>query len=194
MIRIGQAFALLAVLALAACYPPVTSNPIGTTAGVKQDPIFIGTWKGADSRGKPGYAHFLADDNGADTMVVLVPAHGSGDADVVIAVVTSVRFGSFGYLNARLAQASGEDVKDQPPGTVPVLYRIDAKGTLTLALMNETAAKAAIAAGRIKGTVQNGSDGDAVITADPKALDAFFASPNAVKLFAPPFYTLHRVD
>lgn len=194
MIRISKALALVAALALAACYPPVTSHPIGTTAGLKQDPALEGTWKGMDLQGKPGYAHFLARDNGAATMVVLVPAHGSGDADVVIAVVTSVRFGSFGYLNARLAQANGEDLKDQPPGTVPVLYRIDAKGTMTLALMDETAAKAAIAAGRIRGTVEQGSMGDATITADPKALDAFFASPAAVALFAKPFFTLHKVD
>ncbi len=192
MIRISKALALVAVLALAACYPPVTLHPIGTTAGVQQDPVLSGTWKGTDAQGKPGYVHFLARDNGAATMVVLLPAQGSGD--VVIAVVTSVRFGHFGYLNARLTEANGEELKDQPPGTVPVLYRLDAKGTLTLALMDETATKAAIAAGRIKGTAEKGETGDAVITADPKALDAFFASPAAAALFAAPFFTLHKVD
>ena len=77
---------------------------------------------------------------------------------------------------------------------MPVLYRIDAKGRLTLSLMNEDGTKAAMRAGKIKGTIEKGEYGDAMITADPAALDKFLASPAAAALFAKPFFTLHKME
>ena len=192
MTGLKYVLALAATLALAACYPPITSQPIGTSAGLKPDPTLDGTWKGTDQDGKPGYVHFLPHVNDDETMAVLLPAHGSGD--VIVATFTSVRFGSHGYLNVRLAQANGEDIKDQPPGTVPVLYRLDARGRLTLAMMDDKAVKAAVAAHTLAGTIGRGDYGDVTITEEPAALDKFMASPAALKLFARPFYTAHRVD
>lgn len=193
MTRFKAALALIATLTLAACYPPVTTHPIGTTAGLKPDPALSGTWRGTDAEGRPGYVHFLKRGDEGRTMAVLVPAQGTG-GDVIIAVFSSVRFGSFGYLNVRLAEANGADAKDQPPGTVPVLYRIDGKGTLTLAMMDEKSVKADVAAHTLKGTIEKGETGDVTITEEPAALDKFMASPAALKLFAKPFYTLRKVE
>ena len=65
--------------------------------------------------------------------------------------------------------------------------------TLTLSLMDEKPTKDAIRAGKIKGTPGQGDMGDAVITADARALDAFFKSPAAAALFAKPFFTLRKM-
>ncbi|MEJ0041043.1 MAG: hypothetical protein WDM81_01890 [Rhizomicrobium sp.] len=77
---------------------------------------------------------------------------------------------------------------------MPVLYRLDARGVLTFSLMDENAVKAAITAGKIRGTVETGQMGDATITADPKALDAYFAAPGTAKLFSNLLFTVHKVD
>jgi hypothetical protein len=58
--------------------------------------------------------------------------------------------------------------------------------------MNEDATKAAIKAGKIKGDVGQGQFGDAVITADQAALDAFIASPQGAALFSEKFATLTK--
>ncbi|HEY0107613.1 MAG TPA: hypothetical protein VGB91_16140 [Rhizomicrobium sp.] len=191
MSRVTFAFALAAIFALAACYPPVTTHPVGTTAGLAPDPALTGLWKGTNSDGKPGYFHFLQQSDG--TTVALIVEAGPKAEDWNVATLTTARLGANRVMNATL-QWTNDKPETAPPGTVPVLYRIDARGTLTLALMDETAVKAAIAAGRIKGTVGTGEFGDAIITADPKALDALFASPGAVKLFAEPFFTLRKVE
>jgi len=193
MIRISKALALVAVLALAACYPPVTTHPVGSTMGLKADPVLSGTWKGAGTDKKPVYLHFLTRTYGPDTLAVIVPARGEA-SDLIVVSFTTARLGAASYLNVRFAQADGKPVAGQPAGTVPVLYRIDAKGTLTMALMDENAVKAAIAAGRIKGTVGAGTDGDATLTGDAKSTDALFASPAVLRLFHAPFLTLHKVD
>jgi hypothetical protein len=197
MTRIKFAVAFLAVLALAGCYPPVTSSPVGTTAGAKDDPTLTGTWKGTDSEKKVTYLHFLPRPQSDEKMAILVPSGGEM-ADLMIVTFSTARFGSFGYMNVRFAKSDGKPIEDQPPGTVPVLYRLDAKGALTLALMDEKLVKDAVKAHRLKGTFEKtiggGDDGDVTITETPAALDRLFAAPSVTTLFAKPFLTLHRVD
>ncbi|MEI9887066.1 MAG: hypothetical protein WDN08_11305 [Rhizomicrobium sp.] len=186
------ALALAAALILSACYPPTTSHPVGTTAGLKSDPALSGLWVGKDADGKPGYFHFLPQSDGSITAVI-VEGGDKPDADWMIATLTTATLGDKHYMNARLTSTNGKTEEGAPSGTVPVLYRIDAKGTLTLAMMDETPTKAAIKAGKIKGTPGQGDMGDAEITADPTALDGFFKSAAAASLFDKPFFTLHRV-
>jgi hypothetical protein len=50
-------------------------------------------------------------------------------------------------------------------------------------MLDEDKVKAAIQAGKIAGTIESGDYGDVTITADAAALDAFFATPEAAKLF-----------
>ncbi len=191
MIGIIRKFALVAALALGACYPPTTTHPVGSTSAQKPDPALIGLWKGPNSDGKPGYFHFLRQSDG--TIVAVIVEGGPKAEDWNVATLTTARVGNNRILNARLLWTNGKP-EGAPAGTVPVLYRIDAKGTLTLSLPDEDAFKAAIAAGRIKGTVEKGQLGDAVVAADPKALDAFFAAPGVADLYSKPFFTLRRVE
>jgi len=191
MTRLKYVLALAATLGLAACYPPTTSHPIGTTAGLKPDPMLTGTWKGTNSDGKAFYMHFLPQSGGTLSVVIVESGPKAEDWNVVTA--TTVTLGANHYMNAQLLWTNGKP-ENAPAGTVPVLYRRDAKGALTFALMDETAVKAEIAAGRIKGTVEKGQLGDATITADVKWLDAFFSTPGAARLFASPMFTVHRAE
>ena len=191
MTRIKHVIALAATLALAACYPPTTSHPVGTTAGLRPDPLLSGTWTGINADGKPFYLHFLQQSDGTLSAVIVESGPKAEDWNVVTA--TTATLGANHYMNARLLWTNGKP-ENAPAGTVPVLYRLDAKGTLTFALMDENAVKAAIAAGKIKGTVEKGQFGDATITVDAKALDAYFAAPGVTRMFAKPVFIVHKLD
>jgi hypothetical protein len=189
------AVAALALLALAACFPPTTSHPVGTTSGLKLDPVLNGTWK-ADpaSRDERGvFLHFLPKLDGTLT-ALMVQTGDEPDGDWNLIELTNGKAGANRYMNARLLMSNGKPDEGSPGGTIPLLYRVDAKGRLLLYIMNEDRAKAAIKAGEIKGTIGEGDSGDAVITADPAALDKFMASPAALSLFVKPFFTLHKID
>ena len=191
MTRIKYVLALAATLALGACYPPITTHPVGTTAGLKLDPVLSGTWKGTNSDLKPFYMHFLQQSDG--TLVVVIVETGPKAEDWTVVTATTATLGANHYMNAQLQWTNGKP-ENAPSGTVPVLYRMDAKGTLTFLLPDEKTVKDAIAAGRIKGWTEKGDLGDATITADPKALDAYFAAAGAAKLYLNPLFTVHKVD
>jgi hypothetical protein len=189
------ALAAFAMLVLAACYPPSTSHPVGSTTGLKPDPVLVGLWKGAtaDPSERGAYYHFLPKLDGTIT-VVIVQTGNEPDGDWNLITMTTGKAGANRYMNAQLLASNGKPEEGSPGGTIPVLYRIDAKGRLTLYLMNEDGTKAAIKAGKLKGTIGKGDYGDAMITADPAALDKFMASPAAAALFTKPFFTLHKME
>lgn len=186
--------AVLAAIALllAGCYPPATSHPVGLTAGLKTDPALIGSWKGAGDDKKPAYAHFLTDENGSVT-VLLVSAGPKADGWMLVTGTTAT-LGGHHFLNARLVSSDGKPETGGPAGTLPLLYTIDARGTLTMTLMDENATKALIKAGKIKGDPGQGDTGDAIITADSRALDAFMQTPAALATFKKPLFVMHKVD
>ena len=190
------ALALAAALVLSACFPPTTSRPVGTTVGLKPDSALIGTWKGSSDDGKPSYFHFMQQSDGSISALLVESGPKAEDWNFVM--LTTARLGASRFMNARMLLSNGKPDSDNegapPHGSVPVLYRIDAKGTLTLFMMDEPATKAAIRAGKIKGTIETGTMGDATITADPKALDKFLASPAGLALFVKPFFTLYKID
>jgi hypothetical protein len=194
MTKFRVALALFTALLLSACYPPTTSHPLGGTAATTPDPALLGVWKGAPrSAGERGvYFHFLGRLDGTIT-AIMVQTGNQPDGDYAVFKLTTVKLGANRFMNATPLSSDGKP-DDGLHGTVPVLYRIDAKGALTLCLMDEAATKAAIRAGKIKGTIGQGDDGDAVITADPAALDKFMQSPAALALFAKPSTTLKKVE
>jgi hypothetical protein len=186
--------ALLAAIALllAGCYPPTTTHPVGTTAAQKPDPVLAGTWKGTGDDGKPLYVHFLQQTDGSFT--ILLAETGAKAQDWNMVTATTAALGSHRFLNARLLSSNGKPEEGAPAGTIPVLYRLDAKGVLTVSLMDEGATKALIKAGKVKGDPGQGDTGDATITADPRALDAFMQTPAALATFKKPLFVLHRAD
>ena len=195
MSKVPTFFAALAVLLLAACYPPTTTHPVGSTVGQKLDPVLVGLWKGTptnkDERGS--YYHFLPMLDGT-VRVVIVQGGDKPDADVILVKATTTMLGKNRFMNAQLVTSEGKPAEGSPASTVPVLYKLDAKGAMTISLMDEAAVKDAIKAGKIQGTVEKGDYGDAVITADPATLDKFMQSPAALAMFAKPFVTLRKME
>lgn len=199
MTKLRACLALCAALVLSACYPPVTKYPVGGAAATTPDPALVGLWKGmpADHADRGVYIHFLPKIDGT-IAAVLVQAGEKPDGDWYYVTLTTTKLGASRVMNVRLLLSDGiqegGDPAVQPAGTVPVLYRMDAKGQMSLFTMDETATKAAILAGKIKGTVEKGQMGDAVITAEPAALDAFLGSPAGLKLFSKLLFTLHKME
>ena len=110
MRRIAIVVAALLALSLSACFPPMTSNPIGTTAGMKADPSLLGAWKGGawegqNVAGKPSYLHVMWAPNGT-FVAALIPSSGRA-SDFIMATFTTARFGAYGFLNAQLAHDDG---------------------------------------------------------------------------------------
>lgn len=180
---------------LAACYPPVTIHPVGSTVGFKSDPSLAGLWKAqpdADNQGSY-YYHFLSEKDGT-MFAVLVPDNYGQAKDVMMAKFKSARLRkNFGYLNVRMMKDPEHESPDQPPGTVLVLYRLEANGKLQIFMLDEDKTKDAIRAHKIAGTAGKAGTDDAVITADGATLDKIFRSPAGLALFDKPFATLTKV-
>jgi hypothetical protein len=194
MTKLHAALMLCLGLALSACFPPTTSHPIGTTVGIKNDAVLEGTWKTLPQPGGrgDGYYHFLPQAGGG-FVVVVVPAHGPA-SDLIVATVSTARFGAFGFMNAKLANSDGRPVPGGPSGTTPLLYRFGPGGTLSLCIIDSDATKAAIRAHKIAGDAGKAdSDDDAVITADPETLDRFFQSPAGHALFMKRWIVMRKV-
>lgn len=193
MIAIRHTLAALAVLALAACFPPTTSRPVGSTVGFKSDPSLEGLWQTQpDSDGRFLYYHILNTKDG--TMFAVVVPNRGGDVNVAMCSLKTARFGSFGFLNVRWMLDPKHELPGQSPGTIPVLYRFDAKDKLEIFIPDEGATDAAIDAHKIAGTKDNGTtDHTTLITADGPALDKFFRSPAGLALYKKPFAVLTRM-
>lgn len=193
MKAIRVTLAALALLALAACYPPTTITPVGTTVGFKSDPALVGLWRSErDPDNNRSYYYHLLDGKNGEMFAVLVP-DGGEIRDVAMFKFKVARFGDVGFLNVRTMVDPEHETPDQPKGTLPILYRFVAKGRLEISGPNEDATKDAIHAHEIAGTDGASGSGDAVITADGAALDKFFRSRAGLALFKKPFATLTRV-
>lgn len=181
---------LLMALSLAACYPPSTSYPVGKTAGLKPDPALAGLWKGTSAQGETGYFHFLPQDNGTITVLLIAGT----DKEWMLVTATTAMLGPNRLMNARLVSSNGIPETGGPKGTFPVLYQFDGKSGLKLSLLDERKVKAVLRAGQLAGTGFKTNLDDAVITADPATLDRFLQSPAGAALFDKPFFTLKKVE
>jgi hypothetical protein len=194
MTTLRFAILALAALALAACLPVTTDNPIGSTAGFKPDPALIGMWKGrgVDKDDKDGYFAFLRNEDGSMTATLTTFESDADQLDVYQAQVVSL--GANHIMNVRARSQNGTPANEEDARQIiPIRYDIGKDGKLTLFLLDDKKTTAAIKAGQLKGTVREGSDGDGHITADPKSLDAFFATKEGAALFGAKLVTLTKV-
>jgi hypothetical protein len=190
-------FLVLAAAALfvAACLPVTSKHPIGSTVGFKQDQALIGLWKthGDDKDSKDGYLAFLKAENGAMTAILFAPDDDEGEWDTFS--IQAANLGANHVMNLRMMLKDGKP-SDDPDAKeiIPMFYKFGADGSVTLALLDDKATKAAIESGKLEGTVQQGDMGDVRITAEPARLDAFFASRDAEKLFTQKLLVLTKVQ
>ncbi len=193
-------FAILCTLALfvAACLPVTTDNPIGSTVGFKPDPALIGLWKGHGGDKEPGdmkyaYFAFFRDDDGVGMSAMLMTFESDADQWTIYDAQLAT-LGANHIMNVREASQNGKPANEEDRRQlIPLRYDIGKDGKLTLSLLDDKATAAAIKAGKLKGTVQEGTGNDSHITADPKSLDAFFATKQGAALFGAKFVTLVRV-
>jgi hypothetical protein len=182
-------------IGLCACPPVTTKTPVGTTVKAVSDPAFTGVWQGRVGDNKaPGYFTFFPQDDGTVNVLVVSPPSKDDKGGYGVFAVQTVMLGKYHFVNAR------ETVDDGKPATgsmadrtFPILYRWDDDGALTLYLIDETAARNAVKAGKIAGTIENGEYGDVMLTAPPGTLDAFMASPAGRALFTKPLVTLRKM-
>jgi hypothetical protein len=191
-------YAVLAAAALivAACLPVTTKNPVGTTAGFKQDASLVGVWKGEPDKNnpddKPVYFAFLNANEDGMTAIMLQPGKGTGDWGAYNLKLATL--GENRFINAWTVLDNGKPADaSEAKADILLLYRLGKDGKLTVYLLDEEATRAAIRAGRIKGEVQPGDTGDVRLTAEPKVLDAFFATKQGAALFVKPLVVLDRL-
>ena len=188
MKRLHAAFAIVCTLLVAACLPVTTKTPVGSTVGLGADSALYGTWKArsADPDDKQkdfGYFHFITGKDGTMTALMVIAAGGSDDEWTAFALRTAT-LGKNHFMNVVETFDNNEPVaSDLKDTSFPVLYKFGKNHTLTLYLLDEDKTKEAIAAGKLQGVIESGSYGDVKITSDDAALDAFMATPEAVKLF-----------
>jgi len=182
-------------LALAACLPVTTRTPVGTTAGLGADPDLIGTWKGRSAADKTVmYFHFLRAKNGGIDLVLVGPTTKKDEGGWMVLHLDTASLGAAKFINARALYNGGKPAEGaMAEHSFPVLYGFGAKGELTISQIDEDAAKAAVKAGKIAGTIGEGESGDVMLTADAKTLDAFFQTPDGLALFPKPFAVLKKV-
>lgn len=192
---IRMAAVLACAAFLAGCLPVTSKTPVGSTAGLGADKALYGTWKGHDPKQpdqRDAFLHFMTSKSGEMTVAV-VAAGGTTDDFWSIYSAKTATLGKNRFINAVATQDSSE-----PPGenlknaNIPLLYKMKGQ-SLTLYWLDEEKTKAAIKAGKLKGSVGPGENGDVQLTSDAAELDAFMATPEAAGLFKV-MLVLKRVD
>ncbi len=184
----------LAALFVAACLPVTTKNPVGSSAGFKPDPALIGLWKGhgEDEDDQDGYFYFLRNEDGSITAILITPGKETDDWGTF--TLQTATLGANHLMNVHEGLKNGQPNDEElAKANIPLLYRVERDGKLTLALLDDEAAAAAVKAGKIQGTIEPGTSGDVRITAEPAAQDAFFATKEGAALFSKKLVTLTRV-
>ncbi len=182
-------------IGLCAC-PPVTSKtPVGTTVKAVRDPALTGVWRGKVAEGDAvSYFTFLPQDDGTYSVVLVTPPSAKDNGGFGVFGVETVTLGRLHFINARELSDDNKAAKGaMADNTIPLLYKLEGDNTLVLYMMDEDAARNAIKAGKIKGTVEEGQFGDVTLTASPGELDTYMGSPAARALFTKPLVTLKRV-
>ena len=183
--------ALAAAVLLAGCYP-TSVHPIGSTAP-SIDARLTGAWKALpkDKKDNPTYVFFLQRKEGTEAVMVGAPDKSDDGGGWITFSVTTVKLGGNTFMSGRTLLDDGKASKD--PDYTPVFYRVEGQ-MLRLYVLGTDAIEAAINKGEIKGEIKKSSYGDDVrITADAKAVDAFFASHDPKKLFTEELGTYRRL-
>lgn len=192
MIHFRAALVLCTALLVTACLPVTSTSQVGSTAGYKNDPQLTGMWKGKPKDADNGsYFVFLPKDD--DTIAALLFSPDEKDGGWMALSLQTSELGGAHFMSAHVTAEDDKNADDPVAKTnIPVMYKFSG-GKLTLWLIDEDAAKAAVNAGKIKGVVGSGSMGDVAITASPAELDKFVQSADGRTLFKQEFVTLTKV-
>jgi hypothetical protein len=185
---------LLLLSAVAGCKVD-SINPISSFDSAQADPALYGAWR-YRAEGELTYVHigpeFSLEIRGAETVankhirIILIDHKPNGLTDDAYTAHVS-RVGKQRFLNV----VQVDDGK--PVGFIFVRYALLDHDTLRFSMIDGDLLKAAIGAGRIKGTVRGeGLTSETVMTAEPAEIEAFLKKEGG-KLFAKPV-VLRRVQ
>jgi hypothetical protein len=183
--RLSVAPLLLLIAVLAGCKVD-SVNPISSFDSAQPDTAIYGVWR-FKSKDELSYLHIGPEFSLADaaksgnrrTRIVIVDHKANGLTDEAYVAFTS-RVGKQRYLN--VVQTEGENTV----GYLFVQYTLVDRNTLRFATIDEDALKAAIRAGRIKGTTRGeGLSSETAITAESAEIEKFLGAEGG-KLFATP--------
>lgn len=185
-------FATLLVTGLAGCKVD-SINPISPIESAQPDAALYGVWRYRE-KGELTYVHIgpefsLDAANAAEKKgmrIVLVDHKPNGLTDEAYVAYAS-RVGKQRYLNIIQVE------EGKTAGFILVQYALVDSNTVRFSTVNEEALKAAISAGRIKGTIRgDGLSSQTAVTADSADLQELLRTGTG-KLFAAPV-TLRRVQ
>jgi hypothetical protein len=170
---------LAAALALAACEPPESTQPLSAFAGAKADPRLSGTFTGRVNDADC-FVHLMPG-KGATTDLVLVVHEKDKGAFTLHWQAFATTVGGKSYLNLQRKTFPDRYAEkfDLSPGFIFARYELEKDGSLTLWTMQEDPLKAAIAAHTLDGVV----DGDNVKLRASSAKLAAFVEKSDAKLF-----------
>ena len=183
--RISVVPLLLLIATLAGCKVD-SVNPISSFESAQQDTAIYGVWR-YKSKDELSYIHIGPEFSLADvaksgnrrTRIVIIDHKPNGLTDETYVAFTS-RVGKQRYLN--VVQAEGE----KTVGYLFVQYTLVDRNTLRFATIDEDALKAAIRAGRIKGTTRGeGLSSETAIMAESDEIEKFLSAEGG-KLFSTP--------
>ncbi len=185
--RILRAIAVLAVAMLAACGGVTSNHPIGIAHGAVSDERLLGAWTLVPNDPSNGTASAFILKQGQALRALLVI---TGDNEWWEADIVPGKAGQYGMLNLRPILKNREPVKDgdKIDGYYPLRYTAGTDGNISLFLWSEDELRTAVRNKRIAGSE---TASRIVLTAEPDALDAFFAT-EAESLFAVPYATLTK--
>ncbi|MHB8877885.1 MAG: hypothetical protein ACYC8T_29680, partial [Myxococcaceae bacterium] len=170
----------LCAAAVASCGPPESKNPLSDPAQARVDPRLTGLWAG-EVNGSAATLQFFPK-KGAYVDVVLVGDDGDKGAAVLTFDAFPTALAGKSYLNLRAKTFAG------PYGENPSLaaeyifarYEVGKDGALTLWTMDDAPVKAAVKAGKLKGTA---GESTAKLTASTAELAEFVRGTDGEKLF-----------
>jgi len=176
----------------AGCLPVASRSPLGSTAPPQTDRKLTGTWNGRFGASDRISTITFYPPRAFAMRVVLVAPGGTQDrGSRMVFEARSVKLGNNSYLDVREIEDRGKPA-ERKIAHVPVLYSLTGDRRLSLYLIDERAARQAIAQRRIAGAVGAGQFGDVTITASPAALDTYFASAAGRALFKKPLGVFRR--
>jgi hypothetical protein len=186
----------LAVILVAGC-APTTQSPVGTSAGPVADQALFGSWKSERAEnGKVETAYLFilpGDDRGVKGVLITIEDNALDGGFITFTGLQGLA-GPHRFLNSTDHQENGKPIGPARMAYTPWLYRVTPDGNLHLSALSSDAARIAIERGGLPGTIdESGMVADVNITAEPFALDAFFAR-NASSLFPEEIAVFRRVE
>ena len=165
---------------VASCVPPESKNPLSDPAQAKPDARLVGLWAG-DVDGAVATIQFFPK-TGAFLDLVITGNDGVKGASVLAfdAFPSTVNGKTYLNLRSKTFQGAYADKFELAPAYIFARYDVAKDASITFFPMDDDLVKESVAAGKLKGTVK---DGTVTLTASSKELAEYVRAADPEKLF-----------